>query len=73
MKFEVKIRNVGKAPIKFTPSSQETVPTIAEIGGEAIWVAMPRGIGPVEVSIPRVIEPGDTLTLVRPQSRRRSE
>jgi RNA polymerase sigma factor (sigma-70 family) len=67
LKLTIKLRNVGKADLKFTHGLlREYAPEVTTVGG-AMSVYMPLPKGYKVRLVERVIKPGETITLYNPE------
>ncbi len=67
-KFAVKLRNVGKAEVTVTYSVlRESAPQVTTSDGGKVSVFMPAPFGNYAPPIKRVIKPGETITLYKPE------
>jgi RNA polymerase sigma factor (sigma-70 family) len=63
IKFEVRVRNVSKAPITISYGLPESEPKITDAKGEKVHVAMPAILDFIVIPTEKVLKPGETVAL----------
>ncbi len=68
IKLEVEVRNVSKAPITISYGLlNESCPEITDAKGEMVHVAMPPIWGFIVIPCEQILNPGETVTLYKPE------
>jgi RNA polymerase sigma factor (sigma-70 family) len=65
IKFEVRVRNVSKAPIAISYGLPESEPKITDTKGEKVSVIMPPFLGIIVIPTEVVLKPGETTVLFK--------